>query len=74
MNATIIQSVLSISMFFIRLFVKDKIRQQEIRDNMVAWFERVTNRGSDISSGMTDLEKQEEELKKTREENNGQQN
>lgn len=76
MTATIVQSVLSISMFFIRMFVNDKIRQQEIHANMLKWFEKVTNKGADISNGMTDLERQEEELKKTRvnEGDNGQAN
>lgn len=65
-----ITTIISILMFFVQLFVKDKARQQVIRENMLSWINKKSTKGSEIADGMTDLERQEEELKALRKEEN----
>lgn len=64
-------TIINIAMFFVNLFVSDKIRQQEIKDNMTAWFNSRTSKGAEINDQVTDIEDQEEDLDKEKDDTNG---
>lgn len=66
MNVAVLTNIVSLVMFFVKLFVGNKARQQEIADNMNVWFGLKVQKGSEIADQMTDLEQQEEDLKNTR--------
>ena len=61
-----LSSLIPIAMFFVKLFISSKDRQNQIESNMQGWFKVGTSEGEKLSDQQSELKKQEAEVEALR--------